>query len=521
MLFLSHILQQLEPYLIFASKKQPYSTCPSRIEFIENQKAFTSDRTWIGSGEQAVNQLEGTSIEPGAVIFICDSKAGNTSQDRQKNFSWIYVSCPASTLFNILNASLCQIQQWTETFCAASDQSLQKTLSCAADLSATSLILINPDNRMILSSRLDESTYLKEKLDDSGSIAGYFLEDIFSGEKSRNLPVKYSVPDSQVAVYGQKIFHGETHISTLLLEDSRSRTDMDFPGLCFSLVQGLYRHIIPTNILRLGTNTMKFQEIWHEIMTQKLTQSFDVLKALDGLPYPTEIFVRVIVVTFQNMDTEQTPFSFVLAQLRDVLPDCNMTVYENEIIILRTYCERCFEPNLEKNRLLAILERHNCYVGISNGTRDYGTLRSLYLLAKNTILLAKKLSHKQGERIFFHEEFWIYNAIDMCAHKFVELHHHDDIIYLIHPAIIHITRYDKQHNTNLRDTLFYYLLNDRNLVKTATVTFAHRNTVLNKVNKIDKIINLDLEDGSLRQRLIFSCEMIRYYEKYMNKQLKV
>ena len=310
MLFLSFILQKLQPYIIFASKKQPYSTCPSRIEFIEGHVDLTSDRTWIGMGEQVVKQLEKIRIEPETVIFICDYNTHSPGKGRQRNFSWIYVSCSASTLFNVINASLCQIQEWTEKLYRAADQSLQRTLSCAADLSETSIILLNPDNRMILSSRLDESLFLGEKLADSGTIAKNLFEDLFSNEPSRNQPVRYVVPVSRVTLYGQRIFHGENHISTLILEDCRSRTELDFLGFCSSLVDALYCHIIPTSILRLETNTRKFQEIWQDIMSQKLTQSFDILKALDGLPFPIEIFARVLVVTFENIETEQDPLQF-------------------------------------------------------------------------------------------------------------------------------------------------------------------------------------------------------------------
>ena len=86
--------------------------------------------------------------------------------------------------------------------------------------------------------------------------------------------------------------------------------------------------------------------------------------------------------------------------------------------------------------------------------------------------------------------------------------------------MIHLTRYDRQHNNNLRDVLYYYLLNDRNLVKTAAATYMHRNTVINKMSKIMDLIHLDLEDGNLRQRLMLSCQFIRYYEKVMEREFR-
>ena len=115
----------------------------------------------------------------------------------------------------------------------------------------------------------------------------------------------------------------------------------------------------------------------------------------------------------------------------------------------------------------------------------------------------------------------MYCAIDLCAQRFMELHGTDDIISLVHPAIIQITRYDRQHNNNLRDILYSYLKNDRNLIKTAADTYMHRNTIINKINRVQELVNLDLEDDELRQRLLFSCQIIRYYERVLKLKLKL
>ena len=521
MLYLSFLLQQLNPHVMHTSRWQSTKTCPARIEIIENQEKITSDRTWLGSGEEIIDKLKDTSIEAGTVIFISDFRSDKCNSIRHINATFILADCSLATLYNIVNNSLCQIRLWTDQLCNAADQSLYNTLSLSAQFVSAPIVLLNPDYRIILSSKLEESKFLTEQLADSGALSEDLVNNIFGKDSEEHSPLKYSIPGKNISLFGQRLYHDKKLISILIIEDDADRTGIDFWGLCDATGKALYRHIIPTNSLRLGTYTMKFQKFWQEIMSQKLTQSVEIIKALEELPFPTDNFISVIVVAFEEQNAEHTPYSFVLAQLRDVFPDCNMTVYENEIVILRTYCERCFRQDLDTEKLSSILEKHNCYIGISNGTRDYGNLRSLYILSKHTIVLASKLRQKPDERIFFNEEYWVYAAIDMCAHRFYELHHHDDIVYMIHPAIIHITRYDKQHNTNLRDTLFSYLLNDRNLVKTAAETFAHRNTVLNKVNKINKLICLDLEDGNLRQRLIFSCQVIMYFEKYMQKKLRI
>ena len=85
---------------------------------------------------------------------------------------------------------------------------------------------------------------------------------------------------------------------------------------------------------------------------------------------------------------------------------------------------------------------------------------------------------------------------------------------LIHPAITILTRYDSENGTNLRDILFYYLLNNRSLAKTAAATYMHRNTIVNKIAKIEELVDLDLSDGNVQHRLLFSCQAQKYAEVF-------
>ena len=92
---------------------------------------------------------------------------------------------------------------------------------------------------------------------------------------------------------------------------------------------------------------------------------------------------------------------------------------------------------------------------------------------------------------------------------------------MIHSSIIQLTRYDAKHNSNLRDVLYHYLICDRNLVKTAAATYMHRNTVLNKITKVESMLGIDLNDARLRQKLILSCQIILYIENVLQRALGI
>ena len=55
----------------------------------------------------------------------------------------------------------------------------------------------------------------------------------------------------------------------------------------------------------------------------------------------------------------------------------------------------------------------------------------------------------------------------------------------------------------------------------AKALFIHRNTMLNKIHKIEEIIDSSLDDPKLRERLLFSCRVIEYMSRYCHEDILV
>lgn len=259
-------------------------------------------------------------------------------------------------------------------------------------------------------------------------------------------------------------------------------------------------------------------ELFHNIIGERVSV-LDIKRGLKLAPHPLRNFCAVGIVELEGCAPGSKPYGCVMRQLAEIFPDCNMLVYDGVVVILISFEDRSLRIEFDDARLQKLLERHDAYMGISNATRNRAMLRTHYLQCRDTIRLAKVLRTNRQERIFRHEDYSMYGIIDLCARAFQDTHHHDDLIYLIHPSIAELSRYDNKHNNNLLDVLYYYLLNGCNLIKTARSLYMHRNTVINKVNKIIEIIGCDLEDGKLQQRLMFSCQFIRYVSLYLENRI--
>jgi len=86
---------------------------------------------------------------------------------------------------------------------------------------------------------------------------------------------------------------------------------------------------------------------------------------------------------------------------------------------------------------------------------------------------------------------------------------------LCHPSLIAVLRYDRNYGTSLYPTLRTYFECNCSATACAKAMDAHRNTINNRINLIEDLIDEDLSDVYLRQKLLFSFEVLEYVEKYL------
>lgn len=125
------------------------------------------------------------------------------------------------------------------------------------------------------------------------------------------------------------------------------------------------------------------------------------------------------------------------------------------------------------------------------------------------------------QRIFYYEDYSIYHIIELAAENSRQKLGSRNLVHLCNNELVALVLYDKKHRTNLVQVLQTYLLHERNTSEAAKALFIHRNTMLNKIHKIEEIIDSSLDDPKLRERLLFSCRVIEYMSRYCHEDILV
>ncbi len=89
--------------------------------------------------------------------------------------------------------------------------------------------------------------------------------------------------------------------------------------------------------------------------------------------------------------------------------------------------------------------------------------------------------------------------------------------YYCNPVLEKLKNYDKSNNTQLYTTLRTYLECNMNLSETARKLFVHRNSLVYRINRINELTHLDLDNINVLYSLIDSFRIDRFMDSMKNK----
>lgn len=81
---------------------------------------------------------------------------------------------------------------------------------------------------------------------------------------------------------------------------------------------------------------------------------------------------------------------------------------------------------------------------------------------------------------------------------------------LCHPSVNILADIDKKRNSELLKTLYIYLANERSLSLTAEKLYIHRNTLTQRLSKINDLVSIDLDSIEVREHILLSCRLLKY-----------
>ena len=269
-----------------------------------------------------------------------------------------------------------------------------------------------------------------------------------------------------------------------------------------------------------------FQEIISSAFTRSGADLYSLDLQLSALPGMKRFKCGMVV---RSLSEDGRPFigmdhspESLAAGLEELFPKDYIAVLDDAVYVMRTSDEIIPEFQIgETGEFEAFLEKKSAYAIKGGSSQWLKGLRVLYNQCVQTLPIAVtvRFGSEAKKRVLNYSRYAFYYTVYLAEHSGKGRMGSGDVVYLCDAAVLTLTRYDRSFNSDLRDTLFIYLMKDRSISEAARELHVHRNTVIYKLNQIKALIGDKMDDPYVRHSLISSCMIIRYIENYRKREV--
>lgn len=191
-------------------------------------------------------------------------------------------------------------------------------------------------------------------------------------------------------------------------------------------------------------------------------------------------------------------------RLEGLFPDTKTLMYNGEIIVL--FCLPKNEELTKKDfdRIRNLCAELEIFAGISNNFTDLMVFAEYYKQALRAIEIGITENLEPG--LFVYSDFFMHHIANIFFQKESEKTY-------CHPIMSKLLKHDRANETDLADTLYAYLLCERNISTASDYLYIHRNTMTYRLRKIESLVDINYDDPKERQYLILSYEMHKISQK--------
>ncbi|MFC6169510.1 PucR family transcriptional regulator [Loigolactobacillus jiayinensis] len=191
-------------------------------------------------------------------------------------------------------------------------------------------------------------------------------------------------------------------------------------------------------------------------------------------------------------------------KMRTQFPAALVVVYQERVVALVPG----ELPTLKKTTWLQLQQQLQCQVIVSNCYRDFFATKAQYVIARHAEKLSLQLQDQA--QLLFCRDYYFAIMLDRIKQR-------DVLTAFIDPSVQQLHEYDLVNQTELMATLAQFINCGGNQTITAERLFIHRNTLLNRLNKIKLLTGLDLKDSQLWFQLECSLQMQQLLASFHDK----
>ncbi|MFZ7120341.1 MAG: PucR family transcriptional regulator [Eubacteriaceae bacterium] len=263
--------------------------------------------------------------------------------------------------------------------------------------------------------------------------------------------------------------------------------------ICEFLSTILSIHLQKNELIRYNEG-IKYEYFLKDLLDGKSVERHEVNNILSFLNISVKNNLYIFNVRPIEFNNNYMELSYVRMKLMQLMQCDFSIIYKNNIVFLHE------KKDISKD-VVEFLKSVKMSAGISECFYNLKDIKKYFMQTLRTLEIGYKL--KRDEIIYNYNDYQIYHMLSLCD----EL---GDIEEFCHSSLLKLIEYDKNKHTDFTQTLYKYIICGRSQKEAATELFLHRSSLLYRINKIEEIMQVDLNDYKSFFHIQLSFELLKY-----------
>jgi hypothetical protein len=366
--------------------------------------------------------------------------------------------------------------------------------------------------------KLDPSRHLDEVLAQEFHYES-ILEDGVAFIEHERITERCAQASKPIVVYNEvlgantmvtpSVVHGVTIAHTMMIERDHPFTDVDVECMA-RLGRFVAQEMQKTGLYTASrgqmdsyflVNLLNDEQPSHAVTSRRLS-------VLEFSPLP-EFYVAVFDPN--HADVALHDLNSIAMQLTGCLQNSIYAIYEHSLVVLFSREKDAGLGDYTEELLLKVADVNDLSVGVSNAFDDLTHIHSHYEQARAAIQAGRMVS-------VFLDDGQVYHYCDYAYVQMLDLTNKQyNLLNFVHPSLMRLARYDREHGTELMDTLFIYLQNACNTQRSAKMLNLHKNTLLYRMGRIREILGCNLSSGEDQFMLQLSYRVLFFLDLFKSR----
>lgn len=351
--------------------------------------------------------------------------------------------------------------------------------------------------------RADDPVWNEFAIDGYTSVksAGFYTSNNYMEKvKNSDLPFFWSDSYSKYPRIIGKIKIGNKHVAGLVVcahEKSFRESDLE---LVHALCQAISVEMHKSQFLYYSRGLM-YEDFFEDLLLGKIKDEKIINESIKVINLKLRKILYILTIDTSSFDKTNISLTYMRNELEKMLPESKAVIHNDHIVIFISSDRSLRFYQTEIENFKQFLKANKVYAGISRGFYSLKDVPEHYLQSLNALKLGILLN--KDDCFYKFEEYAIYHFTDLCSGV-------ENLKDNCHPSLLKLVAYDKECNTSYTRSLYTYIVHFKNITESANALNIHRNTMFYRLEKIDDIMDIDLNSSNIFLHLHLSFKILEF-----------